>query len=202
MVGFSASASANIVVNGGFEADQLANGTPWAQVSSITGWTSTQSFEIQKGSNTGGLSNFNTSYEGNQYLELNSNTLSQISQTLGTTAGQAYNLSFAYSGRSDTPGGLASAMEVFWNGVLLTPTVTASANSGWSLVTFSDLIATGNNTVLSFDSIAPVAASSYGSYLDAVNVSAVPEPATYAMMLLGLCAMGLMLRRRGQGSKF
>jgi hypothetical protein len=35
-----------------------------------------------------------------------------------------------------------------------------------------------------------------GSYAGTLNVAAVPEPATWAMMLLGFGAMGLVIRRR------
>lgn len=37
--------------------------------------------------------------------------------------------------------------------------------------------------------------------IDSITVpaSAVPEPATWAMLLLGVAAMGAVLRRRGQG---
>ena len=37
-----------------------------------------------------------------------------------------------------------------------------------------------------------------GSYSGTLNVAAVPEPATWAMMLLGFGAMGLVIRRRRQ----
>jgi hypothetical protein len=194
MAGFTASANANLVANGGFEADSF-NG-PWIQQPNITGWSSNLPFELQRGSNTGGLSNFDVSFEGNQYLELNSTALSSIYQSLATVAGQAYNLSFAYSGRPDTPGGAISAMQIFWNGIMLNPTVTAAADSGWLVYTYNNLIATGNNTVLAFNSTGPGDQPSYGSYLDAVSVNAVPEPMTIAMMLLGLGLMGVVIGKR------
>lgn len=194
MIGFSASASANLVVNGGFEADVISGA--YSQQSTITGWSSNQPFELQRGTNAGGISGFNSSYEGNQYLELNSTTLSSIYQTLTTAVGQLYDLSFAYSGRPDTPGGAVSSMQVFWNGALLNPTVTAAANSGWMVYSYSNLVATGLNTVLAFNSTGPTSATSYGSYLDAVNVNAVPEPMTIAMMFLGLGLMGFLISKR------
>lgn len=43
----------------------------------------------------------------------------------------------------------------------------------------------------------PVSAPTYGSYLDNVSVmTAVPEPESYAMMLLGLGLLGFMARRK------
>ena len=57
--------------------------------------------------------------------------------------------------------------------------------------------ALGSSTLLRFESIGPVSAPSYGSYLDNVSVmTAVPEPESYAMMLLGLGLLGFMARRK------
>ncbi len=41
-----------------------------------------------------------------------------------------------------------------------------------------------------------VGSSHSGSYVGNLNISAVPEPATWAMMLIGFGAIGLQLRRR------
>ncbi|MFZ4876441.1 FxDxF family PEP-CTERM protein [Janthinobacterium sp. Mn2066] len=61
------------------------------------------------------------------------------------------------------------------------------------------LSALGSSTVLRFESVGPVSAPTYGSYLDQVSlVSAVPEPQTYAMLLLGLGLMGFVARRTRQ----
>ena len=46
-------------------------------------------------------------------------------------------------------------------------------------------------------SIGPVSAPTDGSYLDNTSVmAAVPEPESYAMMLLGLGLLGFMARRK------
>ncbi|GGC91591.1 DUF642 domain-containing protein [Undibacterium terreum] len=198
----AASSAANIVTNGGFEANKFDGS--WTTMSSITGWTSTGAFEVQKGSNSGGLNVFDVAYEGVQYLELNSDGLTTVSQSLHTTAGGLYDLSFVFSGRSDTPSGAASSMEVFWGNLDLGK-ITAAANSGWVAYDFSNLQALSDNTTLSFKSLGPTSASSYGSYLDAVSVnslgksaaaSTVPEPATLASMSLGLGMLAFASRRR------
>jgi hypothetical protein len=38
--------------------------------------------------------------------------------------------------------------------------------------------------------------SSWGTWISEINVAAVPEPETYALMLMGLAAVGLMKRRK------
>ena len=196
----AANAATELVVNGSFESDVISS--PYAQLSTITGWTSSVSgntaFELQKGATQGGLSGFNpVAADGMQYLELNTESLSSTSQTLATTAGSNYTLSFAYSGRPDTPGGANSLMNVYWGSTLLTPT-SLIGNTGGVWQSYSqNLTALGSSTVLRFESIGPVSAPTYGSYLDNVSVmAAVPEPETYAMMLLGLGLLGFMARRK------
>jgi len=186
---------AELIVNGGFEADSIGS-SPWTYLSSVTGWTSSGTFEIQKGVDAGGLSGFNSAYEGTQYLELNSTGLTTVSQLLNTTIGETYTLSFAFSGRPDTPSTLKSVIEVYWDGAKLGK-VTANPTSGWIEITFEDIVATSTSTLLSFKSLGPVAASSYGSYLDAVSVvAAVPEPSTYGMLALGLGVIGFVGSRK------
>jgi hypothetical protein len=127
----AANPSKNIVVNGSFQDNNIGN-VPWTYLSSVVGWTSTGPFEIEKGSNAGGLSGFNTTDKGSQYLELDSTELTTVSQDLHTKKGATYDLSFDFSGRADTPGGTASEMAVYWNGKEI-GVVTEPAKSGWHL---------------------------------------------------------------------
>lgn len=187
--------AANMVVNGGFEADTISGA--YEQLANVTGWQSDGLFEIQRGSDHGGWPAFNTAFEGEQYLELNSTNLTSIWQDLATTSGGLYNLSFAYSGRSDTPGDLNSALEVYWGGAQVVAT-SVTSHSGWVEYHFSNLLASNSLTTLKFVSIEPQNASSYGSFLDGVVVTAVPEPSTYGMLALGLGVMGLISRRKRQ----
>ena len=196
----TANAATELVVNGSFENNVIASA--WAPASSVTGWTSSASgssaFEIQKGATQGGLGGFNpVAANGVQYLELNTDRPTSISQSIATTAGGTYALSFAYSGRPDTPGGANSLMNVYWGSTLLTPTA-LSGNTGGTWQSFSqNVTALGASTLLRFESVGPVSAPTYGSYLDNVSVTAaVPEPETYAMMLLGLGLLGFVARRK------
>jgi len=187
--------AANLVVNGGFEADTISGA--YEQLAAVTGWNSDGVFEIQRGSDFGGWPEFNTAYEGQQYLELNSTNLTSIWQDLGTTTGQLYNLSFAYSGRSDTPGQLNSALEIYWGGTQLLST-SVTYHSDWVEYHFTNLLATSNSTTLKFTSIEPQNAPSYGSFLDGVVVTAVPEPSTFGMLGLGIAVMAYLGRRQRQ----
>ncbi|MCC7596946.1 FxDxF family PEP-CTERM protein [Janthinobacterium sp. FW305-129] len=196
----AANAATELVVNGSFESNAI--NTPFAQLSAVTGWTSSVSgntaFEIQKGATQGGQSGFNpVAAAGTQYLELNAARLTSVSQAIATTAGGTYALSFAYSGRPDTAGGANSLMNVYWGSTLLTPTALVGTTTGVWQTYSQNVTALGSSSLLRFESVGPVSAPTYGSYLDNVSVTtAVPEPESYAMMLLGLGLLGFMARRK------
>ena len=195
----TALAANNIVVNGSFQDNKIGN-VPWAYLSSVTGWTSTGPFEIEKGNNAGGWASFNPTDNGNQYLELDSTELTTVSQDLHTKKGSTYDLSFQFSGRSDTPGQAPSTMAVYWNGTLL-KTITKPAKSGWVTFTFDNLIATGKDTELSFKALGPTNAPTYGNSLDNVvvpSVPAVPEASSFGMLAIGLAFVTYTVRRRRQ----
>ena len=198
----------NLVTNGSFE--DFSNlplsqaGGTWGQFVTLNGWQSFggDSFEIQLATDfqsnlaTGIYPSFNpSSSDGSaHYLEINANRLGDVGQTLQTVVGQSYKVSFDYSGRSDSGTANNSKAEVFWGGQLIA-TLNQEPNSGWQTYGYT-LTASNTKTLLEFRSIGPTAKPSYGSYLDAVSVTAVPEPESYAMMLAGLGLLGFMARRK------
>src|SRR5687767_9165415 len=102
-------ASANLLVNGSFEANAQAANT-WNIYPNLTGWTGDQ-YGIELRNNVAGAA-----YDGVNFVELDTLHNSQMNQSIGTSLGQFYKVSFAYSGR---PGVSAASngIEVFWNGV-------------------------------------------------------------------------------------
>ncbi|CDG84886.1 FxDxF family PEP-CTERM protein [Janthinobacterium agaricidamnosum] len=190
-------ANPNLVVNGSFEANTF-NGS-FTQLSAVNGWTSSNGvFELQKGANQGGISGFMpNAADGIQYLELNNNNLSSVSQNLATKAGGLYSLSFSFAGRPDTPNQLPSLINVYWGNTLLNPSPLVGTDTGsWQNFSLSTLTAQGALTSLRFESVGPTGAPTFGSYLDNVTVTAVPEPESYAMLLPGLALVGFMARRK------
>jgi hypothetical protein len=183
-----AHAGPNLVVDGSFEDQAQAAGT-WGVYTSINGWTTVSGSGIEVRNNLVG-----TAFAGNNFVELDSYSNSGMAQTLATTAGTHYTLSFEYSAR---PGVSAASnpIEVLWNGSSVA-TVTADgsllSNNAWSLYSYS-LTGTGHD-VLTFRAVG--INDSVGGSLDAVSVTAVPEPATWALMGAGFTLIGLSIGRR------
>jgi hypothetical protein len=186
--GSSHAAPIQMVSNGGFETSSVANGS-WAITNSLDGWT-TGVNGVEVRNNVAG-----NAYVGSRYVELDTTANSWISQVLATSAGSTYALSFAYAPREGVA--LSSnGIEVFWNGVSK-GTFAANGGSGnaWNVYKM-DLGAVSAASELKF--VAVGASDSFGGSLDAVSVTAVPEPATLATMALGLGMLGFMRRRKAR----
>ena len=86
------------------------------------------------------------------------------------------------------------------DGNAFTLTSAAGAAEQWSccgpLGLSSVLLGVGDHNITLMGNLMGSAAGSYSGTLNIQTVPAVPEPATWAMMLLGFGATGLMIRRR------
>jgi hypothetical protein len=167
-------ASADLVVNGSFETGDF------------TGWT-------QQGdtSFTGVTGNFSgvDPYDGSSQAFFGpTSSLGGISQTLATTAGTTYELTFALFNF----GGTGTEYTVSFGGTTLVD-VTDAADFPYTLFSFQ-VTAASNADVLSFNFLQP---PSY-FLLDAVsvNVASVPEPGSMLLMGIGAGGLGLFYRSR------
>ena len=133
------------------------------------------------------------------FVELDTTANSWISQTFTSNVTGPATLSFMYAGRADFGaradngiGFLITGDGGFsYSGSVPTP----AANNNW--ISFSNGIGSfvsGASYTLRFD--ATGTSDTYGSSLDTVSVTAVPEPDAYALMLAGLGVVGLAARRR------
>jgi hypothetical protein len=206
----SQGANAELVINGGFETPPLAPSSfltvnPGAEPAGF-GWTvSVSNVEIVRQGyiGGGGTKPFNgPPYEGLQWLDLDGfPNAGAISQTLSTTPGALYSLSFAYANNPYRIGpavATVTVQNVSNNADLITPfpiahgTATAS-DYDWTLSPTLYFFAQESSTNLKFVSN-DVTFTDAGIFLDAISVSAVPEPSTLVMLFVS--SLGICLRRR------
>jgi len=188
--GTAQAANTNLIKNGSFEhlgagVADLTSGN-WSIYASLPGWTGGAN-GIEVRDNVAG-----TAFAGNNFVELDTNANSSMSQTVQTIAGQTYKLTFEYESR---PGVDASSqgLQVDFGGVKL-GSVDKQYTADWTKKTYT-FIGTGGAETLTFKAIGT--SDSLGTSLDKVRlVSAVPEPETYGMLLAGLGLIGFMARRR------
>ncbi len=189
----SASAATNLVTNGNFSSPSvgayaiLGNG-------SVPGWTNLAEPFIEIGAtSTYGLTCYNGICTN---LEVNANTFGNVQQTIsGLTVGQSYLLSYVYGGRS---AGGAQGMNTTFGGVTVNTNNSDGVNSFWTPFS-TTIVATAGSEVLSFQGFNAQGETignniSFGNEVTGVSLTAVPEPATWAMMLVGFGGLGAALR--------
>lgn len=191
---FSASAIAagpNLVTNGSFETTAINAGS-WVLSPTLDGWSvlaGPSNFEIRN--NVVG-----SAQSGSNFIELDTTANTTIGQSFASlTAGASYALSFWYAPRANVAAS-SNGIDVLWNGQQLGATITGQGGSApeWTQYSFAVSALAGSNT-LSFRSVG--SSDSLGGSLDNVSLTAaVPEPSTYALLLAGLGAVGLVARRR------
>ena len=203
LVPASASA-AELIVNGGFEDPTVTN--PCCNTvppDPLPGWTVTPNVNVVNG--TFGSTAGNLAEEGVQYLDLvGQGGTGSISQSFITVAGQVYTLSFIFSHNlfSQTPSASASFSV---DGLVGSVFHNSGSTSDLDWLTFSgNFTADNSSATLNFTNL--TGGINEGVFLDAVSVqAAVPEPATWAMMLLGFGAIGGAMRasrRKQRGVAF
>lgn len=170
------------------------SGSGYVILPSYEGWTTSSGpgIEVQYG-NVAGLA-----YSGRNLVELDSNSNSNMSRAIDAGS---YTLSFYYSDRPGVPAG-SNGIDVLLNGISFFSVAGGNGGGGtaWSLKTVSFVAAPGPN-VLTFAALGT--SDSLGGYLDDINLTgAIPEPATWAMMMLGFGAIGSAMRRRKTSVRF
>lgn len=163
-------ASAGLIVNGGFETGDF------------TGWTVSGQTDHMGVSGSYAYSGAYGAYFGQV------GGLGFISQTIATVAGAWYDANFWL----DSPGGTPNEFQFLWDGGTILDLVNASS-FGWTEYTYH-LQATSPSTVVTFGFRQD---PSYWGFDDAdVNAAgAVPEPASFALIGLGLTGLALLGRK-------
>lgn len=141
-------------------------------------------------------------YDGTRFLIANGapgNNVPVWSQTLnGLTAGQTYGFSAYITNvccNSSFAGGNGTPVIVATSAGNVTLASGAAPNTAQWVRLTGTFVATGTSTALSiFNDNSVASGNDFG--LDAIDVHAVPEPATWGMMIVGFAAAGAALRRR------
>lgn len=196
----SAPVSAVTIVNGSFElgVDPGSSfSTQAAGSSAITGWT-------VGGAGVDYIGGYWMASDGVRSIDLSALSAGSVSQSLETVIGQSYTVSFDLSGNPDNgAGGKLSVISV--SGSLPSiQTYTVGANNSHSNMNWETY--SYNFTAFSTTSILTFASAEYNPYgpaLDNVSIltdggigSTVPEPATWAMLMVGFGMVGYSVRRR------
>ena len=186
-------AETNLIVDGDFSSP-LQNGG-WKIYSPGTdSWVTGSNDGIEIGnSSVYGLPCISS---GCQNLEVNADFIDTDSQTVtGLIVGETYNLTWDYGGRPD---GGPQLLDVYFGGTLVG---TDTGSYGTWTFNWTGVTATGTSEILTFESVNMGGQPSYGNEITNVSLSAVPEPATWAMMLLGFAGLGFAGFRRAKNGR-
>ncbi|MGA3016611.1 MAG: PEP-CTERM sorting domain-containing protein [Bryobacteraceae bacterium] len=179
------------IQDGGFES---ATAGTYATGPIGDGWNVTEG-TIGIFNNSGGIG---TAHSGSQFADLDqSDTLNGLSQTIGTTAGDTYQITFWLS--DDTGGNSFQAS--FGATTLVNETTPDLGLGNYTELTY-DATAGGVSTALLFTGQYLLRGGSVGTVIDDVSVTDMsaqtPEPATFGMIGAALSFLGLRRLRRNR----
>ncbi|MEW8324536.1 MAG: PEP-CTERM sorting domain-containing protein [Candidatus Thiodiazotropha taylori] len=185
-------AHSNLIVNGGFESPGITSG--WTYGADPSGGWQGDNIEVWASGFLGV-----DSYQGSQHGELNAHsydgTAWSIYQSFDSVLSEVYDISFAYRARRNSSEAFRVTLQDD-TGTILDQLVDDHVTGQWNY--FADsFLGTGNEITLTFTSVTPTAGT-VGNFLDAIEVTNVPEPSTLALFGVGLAGLGYRSRRRKQ----
>jgi hypothetical protein len=223
-VGASAHAAPNLVTNGSFESDSQSIshefGASYIYGQSVTGWTSasTSAFNLWEPSAaaavgpTGANTRFGSTQQylwtlpstpnpdGGAFVALDGGAPGALTQLItGLTVGKTYTLTFDWAAAQlrNRTGDTTEQLLVGFGGDTFSTAVVnnpSQSASGWFSVSHQ-FTATSTSELLSFLSAGTPVGLPPMALLDGVSLSAIPEPMSWALMIVGFGGIGLMTRR-------
>ena len=163
----------NLVSNGSFETGSFSS---WTQFGN-TGFTAVVVGPF------GGVSPTDGTHQA-AFGPVNSS--GGISQTIATTPGKAYAITYDLGNLGGTPNSFSGSF-----GGTTFESLLNAASFGYGTRTFN-IVASGSSTVLSF----AFQQNPFYHVLDNVGVGFVPEPASWMMLIAGFGLVGAAMRRR------
>ncbi len=215
----------NLVTNGGFESTTNGPGHMYYGYTDATGWNSNNGYNFIFapgtadtsgsytpeyngyisfwGSNNGGPDVIPASSpDGGNFLGMDgAYQVEPMQQTLtGLTVGKKYNVGFYWAAAQQTGynGATTEAFKVSLGAENYTTPIYSNPShgfSGWMHQSFT-FTAVNTSDVLSFLAIGTPDGLPPFSLLDGITASAVPEPASWAMLIAGFGLVGAAARRR------
>lgn len=193
----ASAASAQVITNGSFEAGAAMPGAGFVTVpalnsTAITGWT-------VGGAGVDYIGTYWQAADGERSIDLSALRAGSIAQAVETVVGRTYRVSFFLSGNPD--GGLGQKVAV---------SSVSGSLPGIELYTVGPANGRGNMLwearnyrFTAFDTTSTITFASatdtpFGPALDNVSITAVPEPSTWAMLLIGMGAVGVAARRKAR----
>ena len=184
--------AATILLESTFE-EVAVGANSYVIVNTASGWTKGDGYGsgdagIEVQNNVAGAPAANG---GQKFVELDSTANSSMYYTFSYTG--RVDLSFLYSPRPNVPAD-SNGISVLLNGQLLNPPLSVTGGpiqqTDWQSYGANFSVQSGD--ILSFSAVGTN--DSLGGYVDNITISAVPEPATWAMMIIGFASAGSMVR--------
>ncbi len=183
-------ANAAIFTNGSFETGPNPGGfsTLFNPSTAISGW-------VVGGHSVDYIGSYWQPQDGARSVDLSGNAPGSLAQTFDTVNGVTYAVSFWLAGNPDGgPTVKPLSVDVGGGATNFFFDITGASRGAMNWVQKTYLFtASGASTTLT---LASNSGSAYGPALDNVSVVAVPEPATWALMIGGLALAGAQMRRR------
>ena len=191
--GLATGAGAATFTNGSFELGV----NPGSTFVTLAGGSTGVSDWVVGGNSIDYIGGYWQAEDGARSIDLSGVANGSIAPTFDTVAGQSYLVNFFLAGNPD--GGPAAKVAISsadglqqQNNIFTVTGSDSRTNMGWAPYTYQFTAAT-TSTTLSF---ASATGTAFGPALDNVSVVAVPEPASWALMMLGFGGLGAALRRR------